>query len=464
MLEATSAEAAVLTPRGRLIELQGDIADAPKLQISPGSPKGRGQRSCDRKRTHSGVGFSEIPDEAFPLMDPEDSTEMSDAVSGKLAPWFSEAVGTIVILNMIVMGLETEIHSPYWRAVECVFAVVYVSEISHYLRRYGWELYLPLTHEVRGEMVLRRAAIMSMFDTLLAILAMMNVSCICVLQLPISEWMFYTRMARGIRVFFLFDALGRFALAIGSMLSTLTWIFSVLALIIYFIAVVLTYYAQNNISIETTNREYFSTVATTMFTLFQVTTLDSWPEAAGPLLEQSVWWRVFFVVFIAFSSWTMISLVTAVVSDNVIQTTANNKEKQSEIEARRKQDFITFLQQSFEKADADGNGVLDHEEFDELIMDPKVLDKMEALGIEIPIEDLRQAFDMLDIDESGELTIQEFIEGVSQLQESLNTRHVVSLDYSLQRVQKKVSKKIDSLEETIKEGNNTLAKSIDELC
>eukprot|EP00930_Biecheleria_cincta_P102414 TRINITY_DN9413_c0_g1_i1.p1 TRINITY_DN9413_c0_g1~~TRINITY_DN9413_c0_g1_i1.p1 ORF type:complete len:136 (+),score=39.96 TRINITY_DN9413_c0_g1_i1:110-517(+) len=89
---------------------------------------------------------------------------------------------------------------------------------------------------------------------------------------------------------------------------------------------------------------------------------------------------------------------------------------------------------------------------------------MEALGVDIPPEDLRQAFDMLDIDESGELTIQEFIEGVSQLQESLNTKHVVSLDYSLQRVQVKLTKRLDSLEETVKTGNETLAKSIDELC
>ena len=40
--------------------------------------------------------------------------------------------------------------------------------------------------------------------------------------------MLYTRLIRGLRVFYLFESLHRFAMALSEMFVTLTWIFGVL--------------------------------------------------------------------------------------------------------------------------------------------------------------------------------------------------------------------------------------------
>ena len=84
---------------------------------------------------------------------------------------------------------------------------------------------------------------------------------------------------------------------------------------------------------------------------------------------------------------------------------------------------------------ADGNGLLDKEEFEDLIAEDYVFEVMEVLGVHFPKQDLQKIFDKLDVDESGELTIEEFVEGVRRMQSELSSKRVVSLDYSIKWAQ-----------------------------
>merc|ERR1712224_188016 len=104
-----------------------------------------------------------------------------------------------------------------------------------------------------------------------------------------------------------------------------------------------------------------------------------------------------------------------------------------EAEKNRKK-FITFLHDTFLDADADGNGVLDQEEFIALMGKTSVHKEMTRLGIEFTPEWLHGVWEMLDIDGSGELKINDFVVGFSYLQEHLATKHLVSMEYSLKRI------------------------------
>ena len=84
---------------------------------------------------------------------------------------------------------------------------------------------------------------------------------------------------------------------------------------------------------------------------------------------------------------------------------------------------------------ADGNGLLDKEEFEDLLAEDYVFEVMEELGVHFPKQDLQEIFDKLDVDESGELTIEEFVEGVRRMQSELSSKRVVSLDYSIKWAQ-----------------------------
>ncbi|CAE7778262.1 Catsper1 [Symbiodinium microadriaticum] len=367
-------------------------------------------------------------------------------------------VGCIVFLNMLMLGLETDGVSWHcWRSSEVLFVLFYCYEISVRICQMGpAALAQALPWEGQASFVFTT-------DCGLVLLGLGNLIYIACFPGSMPAWMLYTRLVRGLRVFYLFDSLHRFATALSEMFSTLLWIFGVLTFTVYLVAVFLTHYAKHHLFLEGNSEEYFQSILTSMFTLFQVTTMDSWPDIAAPLVEHSVWWRIFFVIFIAFSAWTMISLVTAVVSDNVIQATQDRKEKQKEAMERRRKEFVDFLKVCFVNADTDGNEVLDHQEFATLIKDPQVVAKMEDLGVTLPLQELEKAFAMLDVDEDGELSIDEFTSGLSQLQETLNTKHVVSLDYGLQRVSTQVTKRLEHLEHTVTERSDAIAHSVDKL-
>lgn len=374
-----------------------------------------------------------------------------------------EVVGFVVFMNMLMIGLETDgVDWPIWGVAEVLFVLFYCYELVRRIYHMGPEVFCALCSEHRMDLSLE-AAIVYILDAIFVLLGLVNLVVIACFQSSMSSWMLYTRLVRGLRVFYLFESLHRFAMALSEMFVTLAWIFGVLTFIVYLVAVLLTHYTKSELDLEGEDAEYFGSIVSSMFSLFQVTTMDSWPDIAAPLLHHSLWWRMFFVVFIAFSAWTMISLVTAVVSDNVIQATQDRKEKQKEAQERRRKEFVDFLRICFVNADADGNQVLDKEEFGTLIKDEQVVAKMEDLGVTLPLQELEKAFEMLDVDEDGELSIDEFTAGLSQLQESLNTKHVVSLDYALQRISTQLTKRLDSLEQTVAHRNDAIVTSVDKL-
>jgi len=82
-------------------------------------------------------------------------------------------------------------------------------------------------------------------------------------------------------------------------------------------------------------QKHFRDIPTTMFSLFQVTTLDNWIDIAQPAIELDSRWQGFFVVFICIASWTMISILTAVASENVVESAMGREEGQKKAAADR---------------------------------------------------------------------------------------------------------------------------------
>jgi len=248
-----------------------------------------------------------------------------------------------------------------------------------------------------------------------------------------------------VRIFTQFDVLSKFVGAVADMSWSLVWIFSVIGLVCYVWAVFLTQYIRIvGGDLEQEVQESFSDVAQSMFTLFQVTTMDNWGQIAKALIEDNTYWMLFFVTFIAFTAWTMISLLTGVVSERIIKVTSTKQQSDHERQELQRRTFARFLHNCFKRADADGNGVLDREEFAHLIHQDNVTKHMDDLGVSISREELLHTFDMLDVDESGELTIDEFTLGLSLMQQDLSIKHVVAINYAIKRCQFHLQRQIQN--------------------
>ncbi|EDN65527.1 Ion transport protein [Beggiatoa sp. PS] len=73
--------------------------------------------------------------------------------------------------------------------------------------------------------------------------------------------------------------------------------------------------------------QWFGTLAQTMYTLFQVMTLEGWAEIANTIMSKFPYAWLFFILFILIATFTMLNLFIAVMV-NTMQTIQERRQKQ----------------------------------------------------------------------------------------------------------------------------------------
>ncbi len=118
------------------------------------------------------------------------------------------------------------------------------------------------------------------------------------------------RAFRVLRVLRVITVIPRMRLVVSALLDAIPGIASVgvvLALIVYVFAVI----AANLYGAD--HPERFGDVFTAMYTLFQVMTLEGWPDIAGEVAETHTRSWVFFLTFVLIATFTMLNLFVAIV-------------------------------------------------------------------------------------------------------------------------------------------------------
>lgn len=380
------------------------------------------------------------------------------------SPEFQLFIGAMITANTFTLAGETDFPDwEGWTMVDNFFLVIFFIEI---VLRMGYRGVVGFFSDSQNR-------IWAIFDTVIVALGIGDLWLIPMVMTvwgngegnsktsnggasSVLRFLRLLRLLRLMRVFRMSPMLVQFVSALISMISTIMGIFVVLFLFLACSAILLTHLLGHGEAlpdaldheqalIKEAVMHKFRTVVDSIFTLFQVTTTDNWNLIARPVIALNKYWRFFFIVFIAFASWIMISVLTAVASDSMIAATSDRKEQERQLRLKREREFIEFLRLSFEDADADGNGLMDKEEFEAMMDQEFVRNRMRSLGVAITPDELRQAWEMLDIDGSGELTIDEFVSGLSFLTEVLSTKHIVSIDYSLKRTANRIDRDLDSL-------------------
>mmetsp|Transcript_37518 Transcript_37518/g.86587 ORF Transcript_37518/g.86587 Transcript_37518/m.86587 type:complete len:463 (+) Transcript_37518:142-1530(+) len=401
-------------------------------------------------------------------MESESERETRDASEQTFvdALLFQEFIGVVIFLNVIVLAGETDHpYLPIWFWCDNIFLIIFVTELI--LRFYCKGL-----HFVTG------SPAWTLLDITLVGLGILDEWILPFMdnhggpddfgakQSSLLRSLRMLRMLRLLRMFKMFPKLNTFLKAQAMMMKTFVWIFYVLFILILCCGITLTQLLRSTAAKHLSHRseesseelhawrkvhEHFQNVPTAFFALFQVTTTDNWDYIAGPLITLHPMWRIFFVLFIVFMAWTMISILTAVASDSMIAATVDRKEQELKEVERKQRQFMIFLRDAFYEADTDGNGVLDCEEFDQMMQKEFVQQQMKKLGVNLTQDELKGAWQLLDVDGSGELTIDLFVSGLAYLQERLSAIHVVNVDYNLKRTSARMHLRLAKVAEYLEE-------------
>lgn len=236
-------------------------------------------------------------------------------------------------------------------------------------------------------------------------------------------------------------------------LKTLMWVSLLLVLFIYVWSIFFTmqvgqdyerYSDYYKISGGWNHEEFFGTVPKSMFTLFQVLTLESWAEGvARHVITRDPVMAIPFILFLMIATFGLLNLVVGVIVENTLAAARNNEEKLRKQQERERTRVLGHLRDIFEMADEDGSGTLTIDEFREALRNPDVVNKLKL--IDLPVSDAEELFIVLDHDGSGELSVDEFIGGCVRLKGHAKSKDLLAVQISVESL----AKRLDVLEDKL---------------
>ncbi|CAK9004339.1 unnamed protein product [Durusdinium trenchii] len=159
---------------------------------------------------------------------------------------------------------------------------------------------------------------------------------------------------------------------------------------------------------------WFGSLGRTLYTLLlSILGGVSWHLVCDLLLEIDILSASLLLFYIMFTMFSVLNVITGVFVDTAIQTSNSQRDIQIEREMELKDSFLKSLKDFFEALDTDGSGSIHLEEIKIMLQDPTLAAYFAVLGFDEV--NANQIFHLLDDDESGEVSIEEFLEGCSKL-------------------------------------------------
>lgn len=227
--------------------------------------------------------------------------EHFEGVRGRLAafvenPRFSQAIAMLILLNAFLLGIETDpwirfSYGPLIQAVDYVILAVFVMELVLKLWLYrlaffrdGWNLF---DFAIVGGSLFSVGGTMSILRTL--------------------------RIFRALRLMTIVPSMRRVLTALFNAVPGMTSILGIMTIVFYVAAVLAT--TIFGASPDPQMQALFGTMGTSMMTLFQIMTLENWPDIAAPTMALFPWAWVYFVLFIVVTSFAILNLFVGIIVD-----------------------------------------------------------------------------------------------------------------------------------------------------
>mmetsp|Transcript_105612 Transcript_105612/g.251778 ORF Transcript_105612/g.251778 Transcript_105612/m.251778 type:complete len:747 (-) Transcript_105612:124-2364(-) len=370
---------------------------------------------------------------------------------------FEAFAGCIITSNAVIIGMEVEycatsqtVQSPAWfQTLHLLYAIVFALELGLRMVAYGCDLYSD--SEMFRWACLDSFIVVSSFVDLGLSWSMRatdeNPSSLTSSGLSAIRVMRVLRISRLIRVSRLaklmlwLKALRTLIHSIFVTLKSLIWALVLLALIMYVFAIILAQAAIERLVLikdlpgdqwdaqDTTLKFFWGSLGDSVSTLFMsITGGISWQVAELPLTQLSVVWKVVFFLYMAFVMFAVLNVMTGVFCQSAIESAARDHDMVMQNVVQDKDAHMRKFRLLFQMLDLDDTGYITINELEERMEDVKVKTYFEAL--ELNIDDVWTFFRLLDCDSGQEIDIEEFIFGCMRLRGNATALDLAKLMHS----------------------------------
>ncbi|CAE7233184.1 CACNA1H [Symbiodinium natans] len=230
------------------------------------------------------------------------------------------------------------------------------------------------------------------------------------------------RVLRIVRVVRFVRSLRNLVSSIAMTFRSLAWSVMLLVIIIYMFGVLLTDgvsdFLRNgegiDLKTEIDLKIYFGSVHDAMHTLFRsIANGISWDVVIRPLIQASWFWGYVYSLYVVFTLFAVLNVITAVFCQSTLEGAARDKELLAESHMLNKERYYLLVEDLFRNLQSDESGKVTLEDFQDHFNDVEV--RAFFHGLDLEPSDAWVLFSLLDDDGSGDIDAEEFVEGLLRL-------------------------------------------------
>lgn len=361
-------------------------------------------------------------------------------------PRFQVVGAAVIFLNALMMGVETENKNSinWWIDQFCLF--FFLLELVARIRRARlFQYFCGPTDE-------DSSLFWNYLDTVIVVTGVTDqwlLPSFAVQTGDLGHLMTLLRLLRLMRLLRLLRLvksirpLYQLALGIIKALQSMFWVLVLTMVALYACALIMTNLIGKGMilgqdELDETTRGHFGNVMESLFTLFGLMNSQFWREVE-PLFDKLPTMRVVWVCFTVLSSWALLSVMTGVVSDNMLEVRLLQARKDEE----KAQNLRFVVTQSLSEVfgAASTSGTLTKQAYVEIISSPYYLRKLQQVA-NVPTEDLVRMFDWLDVDNKGSITEEDFMAGFDWLNEPVTGKSLLKLQTSVRQRCKRLEDRV----------------------
>ncbi|CAJ1394592.1 unnamed protein product [Effrenium voratum] len=348
---------------------------------------------------------------------------------------FQSFIGGVIAVNALLMGCETDYKWGGWLVIENFLLCIYVFELVVRLKRLGREFFSCESPDIVWNLLDMAIVLSSAGDSwLVPIINVARKSFTSPEQISekhhaahgvnVGQLMMLMRLLRLLRILRLAKLVKSvrplyiLVVSVTAAVQGVVWVLVLTVVTLYAMGILTTRLIGHKMIFEMGQDVDeslilpFKTVPDSMFTLFRVMSgaqSDSESAALDSIMDNIPTFKFAFVFFMVTSSWTLLSILTAVVSENMISTTAvQEKEIQlmSEEEDRRK--HIADLKELFQEINITGDGIVRERDLTRFLRDTSNAQQT-AKMCRVPVRHVQEVMKTLAIN-SDMIRMEEFVE------------------------------------------------------
>eukprot|EP00928_Gymnodinium_smaydae_P097970 TRINITY_DN9001_c0_g1_i1.p1 TRINITY_DN9001_c0_g1~~TRINITY_DN9001_c0_g1_i1.p1 ORF type:complete len:1051 (+),score=282.61 TRINITY_DN9001_c0_g1_i1:158-3310(+) len=324
--------------------------------------------------------------------------------------WFQSFMSGVIAFNSLVMSLELDCEWSGWIWIENAFLVIYTFELALRLKSNGCKFFSDVDN-----------LLWNILDTVMVVggvLDMWLIPCVHLLEgvlfgdeqasdgndgglgplLSMLKIMRILRVLRLVRLLKAIKPLYRLLIGVMESFKAMQWVMVLTFLVLYACSIVFTSLVGKGLitggKVSAGAEEFFGSTAKSLFSLFKLMNGDT--AVVEPITNVAAG-QLLFASFMVVANWAILAILTSVVSDHMISSSARaEEEERAKIKEENHVLRVKRLNTLFKLLDADSSGAISTEEWTQLKDDKDLFHELcDATGLEE--DDLNDYFECLSV-------------------------------------------------------------------